>query len=155
MNNIWKYSLVLAFSIILDQLLKGTSQSLIAAPGEFHEVYSYVFLVRETNPFWPFGIDIFPSYANTICWIFHIFLIFYSLKKIVYFRNRDPLKGWAITFLLMGFFTSWLDRFSQGRTLDYIAIGKSEPFLSFSIGDLSFIIGFFLLGFTFLKVSPK
>lgn len=151
MNNIWKYSLVLAFSIILDQLLKGTAQSLIPMPGEVYEVYSSFFFVREVNPYFPFGIKIISQYANTICWITHVGLIFYSLKKIIYFRNRNPIKGWGVTFLLMSFFTSWLDRYSQGSTLDYLAIGSRNTHFSFSYGDISFFIGLVILFYSFLK----
>jgi lipoprotein signal peptidase len=144
MNNIWKYSLVLAFSIIADQLVKGTAQSLISAEGGVVPLFSFLSFVRLRNENLIFGLKMpfLESYANGLAILTCSLLIFWCLKKIVINRNKSPLKGWAYTMLLTGLFTSWLDRISQGFTLDYLQVNfGSSLALPFSVGDIFFLCG--------------
>ena len=144
MNNIWKYSLVLAFSIIIDQLVKGTAQSLIVNEGGVVSLLGPLNFVRIRNEELIFGLSLpfFNTYANTFAIVICTFLIFLCLRKIVHFRNRSPITGWAYTLLLTGLFTSWLDRVSQGFTLGYLGLSLGETTLvPFSIGDIYFFLG--------------
>ena len=147
MNNIWKYSLVLAFSIILDQLIKGTAQSLIPTEGGTVPLFGILSFVRLRNPDLIFGISlpVLGTYSNGIALSVCSALIFLTLKKIVFYRNRNPLKGWAYTLLVTGLFTSWLDRATQGFTLDYLSVGLGNTSLPFSVGDLFFLVGAILV----------
>lgn len=140
MNNIWKYSLVLAFSIICDQLIKGSIQSLLEYEGATKPLFdSLVLIIRERNYFFPMGFSFGASekVVNTIAIIIDTLLMFGCLYRIVIFRNKDPFMGWGYTLVFSGLFTSWMDRFSQGFTLNYFSIGG----LSTSLGDLLFLSG--------------
>jgi lipoprotein signal peptidase len=139
MNNIWKYSLVLAFSIIADQLIKGTAQSLLLEQNSTAVIWGSLSFARLLNPYLIFGINIpqLGEYQNLICHLIDLLLIIWILKKIIYFRNRGPVIGWGYTLWLMGIFTSWLDRVSHGYTLDYLSLQG----MSFSLGDLYSIVG--------------
>lgn len=147
MNNIWKYSLVLAFSIILDQLVKGTAQSLIPSEGGVVDLFGPLSFVRIRNENLIFGLPLplITSYANALAIISSSSLILWSLKRVVINRNVNPLKGWAYTLFLTGLFTSWMDRATQGFTLDYLGIEILGSLIPFSIGDLYFLIGMVLI----------
>lgn len=149
MNNIWKYSLVLAFSIIVDQLVKGTAQTLIAEPNSSLDLYGLISFVRTENHGLIFGLELpfLKTYQNLICHLLDLGIIFYILKKIIFYRNRSPLLGWSYTFWLVGVFTSWLDRVTLGYTLDYLKL-KSW---AFSMGDLYTIIGLLMIGLLELR----
>ncbi len=153
MNNIWKYSLVLAFSIILDQLLKGTAQSLISMEGGFHPISDTFLFVRESNAGLIFGLHPFFDLKtlNTFSWIVTLVFIIHFLRRIVFYRNRSPIRGWGYTLLLMGFFSSWLDRYSQGSTLDYLGLKLGEYTLTFSVSDISSALGALILMTTISK----
>lgn len=141
MNNIWKYSLVLAFSIIIDQLIKGTAQSLLLEPTSIMPIVSLFNFVRAENHGVIFGIEpsFMRNYQNTICHLLDLALMVWVLKKIIYFRNKSPLLGWGYNLWLVGLFTSWLDRVTLGYTLDYLSIGKR--LIVFSLGDLFTALG--------------
>ena len=85
MNNIWKYSLVLAFSIIIDQLVKGTAQTLIAEPNSSLDLYGILSFVRTENHGLLFGfkLSFLENYQNLICHLIDLGIIFWILKKIV------------------------------------------------------------------------
>lgn len=144
MNNIWKYSLVLAFSIICDQLIKGSIQSLLEYEGATKPLFkSLVLIIRERNYFFPMGFSLGASekIANTIAILADSLLMFGCLYRIVIFRNKDPFMGWGYTLIFSGLFTSWMDRFSQGFTLNYLSfLGISTSF-----GDLLFLFGLIIV----------
>lgn len=151
MNNIWKYSLVLAFSIIIDQLVKGTAQTLIVEPNSSLDLYGILSFVRTENHGLLFGFKLpfFETYQNLICHILDLGIIFWILKKIVFYRNRSPILGWSYTFWLVGIFTSWLDRVTLGYTLDYLKL-KSW---AFSMGDLYTILGLAMIVFWEIRLK--
>ncbi len=154
MNNIWKYSLVLAFSIIADQLIKGTAQSLLLEQNSTAAFLGPLSFARLLNPNLIFGIKIsaLGDYQNLICHLIDLLLIFWILKKIVYYRNRGPIIGWGYTLWLMGVFTSWLDRVSHGYTLDYLSLGK----FSFSLGDIYTVLGLVIIfWFELIKIKMR
>jgi lipoprotein signal peptidase len=155
MNNIWKYSLVLAFSIILDQLIKGTSQSLILEDGGVSPLIGDLFFTRFKNNDFVFGLSIplLKNYQNTISMFFSLGIIFYSLKAVVKNRNKKPLKGWAYTLIISGFFTSWLDRVSQGFTLDYLGLQFNDTIFAFSLGDIMTVLGILMI--TFIETRER
>ncbi|MAF77756.1 MAG: hypothetical protein CME60_06305 [Halobacteriovoraceae bacterium] len=152
MNNIWKYSLVLSFTVIADQLIKGTAQSLIPTLGGFSVLFSEVYLTRLANPFFIFGIDLglSSSWSNEISEYLNLLLCFPAIWWIVKWRNRAPHKGWCLTLILTALFSSWLDRNLHGHTLDYLSITKN---FSFSIADLYLFIG--LMGLTFFTLKER
>ncbi|MCF8058022.1 MAG: signal peptidase II [Bacteriovoracaceae bacterium] len=155
MNNIWKYSLILAFSIILDQLIKGTSQSLILEDGGISNLIGPLSFVRFKNAYLIFGFNIstIKSYQNSIAILFSSGIIVYSLKEAIKNRNISPITGWSYTLMIAGFFTSWLDRISQGFTLDYLGLNFGSTLVTFSLGDILSVCGFFLLGI--LKIKKR
>ncbi len=150
MNNIWKYSLVLSFTIIIDQLIKGTAQSLIPALGGFSVLVSELYLTRLGNSNFILGIDIGISsvWMNQIALYFDLILSFVCIWWIVKWRNRFPVKGWFLTLILTALFSSWLDRSMHGHTLDYLAITKK---FSFSLADIYLFIGCLGLSFSLIK----
>lgn len=150
MNNIWKYSLVLSFTIIIDQLIKGTAQSLIPNLGGFSLLASEVYLTRLGNANFIFGFDIGlgATWTNRIALYFDFIMSFVSIWWIVKWRNKAPLKGWFLSLILTALFSSWLDRTMHGYTLDYLAITKK---FSFSIADIYLFIGSIGLGSLLFK----
>ncbi len=152
MNNIWKYSLVLSFTIIIDQLIKGTAQSLISTLGGFSLIASPFYLTRMTNPNFIFGLDIGigPIWSNKISLYADLLLSCYSIWWIVKWRNKAPVKGWFLTFILTALFSSWLDRSMHGHTLDYLSLYQK---ISFSIADIYLFVG--LLGLSYLLIKKK
>lgn len=147
MNNVWKYSLVLAFSIILDQLIKGSIQSLLEYEGAVKElISSFFYVIRERNYAFFGGITIAPlkTYINSIAILFDSVLMFTNIYRLVWFRNRLPLLGWGHTLILAGLFTSWLDRYSQGFTLNYLMFDLRIIKVTTSLGDFLFLAGLFL-----------
>ena len=149
MNNIWKYSLILCFTVIVDQLIKGTAQTVVPNLGDYSELASGVFLTRLGNSNFIFGIDFgLNSWTNTIAQYFDLILCFVCIWWIVLWRNIAPHKGWCLTLILTAIFSSWLDRSLYGYTLDYISLGKS---FSSSIADLYLFFG--CLGFAVYQVK--
>ncbi|MCR9203628.1 MAG: signal peptidase II [Halobacteriovoraceae bacterium] len=146
MNNIWKYSLVLAFSIICDQLTKGSIQSLLEYEGATYSLIDPILsVIRERNYGFLMGITfgLSPKLTNGLCAGLNSFLMMVCLYRIVVFRNTHPILGWGYTLLFSGLFTSWLDRLSQGFTLNYFLIGKGP--ISTSLGDLLFLSGLIII----------
>lgn len=157
MNNIWKYSLVLAFSIIVDQLIKGTAQSLIVNDGGVVHLFGPLSFVRIRNLFFIFGFNIsfLSEYINAISLTVCTGLIFWTLKKIVINRNINPLKGWAYTLFLIGLFSSWLDRVTQGFTLSYLKVDFGFLMVPFSVGDIFFFCGIIAILFMEIREWAK
>lgn len=154
MNNIWKYSLVLSFTVIIDQLIKGTAQSLIPALGGFSVIASDFYLTRVGNINLIFGIDIGlgPLWTNKVAQYFDLVLCLISIWWIVKWRNRAPAKGWFLTLTLTALFSSWLDRTMHGHTLDYLSVAKK---VSFSIADGYLFVGCIGLSVLLLKDKRK
>jgi len=152
MQNIWKYSLVLSFTIIIDQLIKGTAQSLIPSLGGFSLIFPSFYLTRLANPYFIFGIDIGigPKWSNGIALYLDLILSCVSIWWIVKWRNRATAKGWFLTLILTALFSSWLDRSMHGHTLDFLSIGKVY---NFSVADLYYIVG--VIGLTILTLKEK
>lgn len=146
MNNIWKYSLVLAFSIICDQLIKGSIQSLLEYEGATKPLFgSLLTVVRERNYHFLFGISFGETakIANILSITLNSTLMMVCLYRTVIFRNNNPLLGWGYTLAFSGLFTSWMDRLSQGFTLNYFSFFG----VSTSLGDLLYLMGLGLILF--------
>lgn len=154
MNNIWKYSLVLSFTIIIDQLIKGTAQSLIANLGDFSLLAKNIYLTRIGNPSFIFGLDVGLGalWSNRIALYLDLILSFISIWWIVKWRNRAPVKGWFLTLILTALLSSWLDRSMHGYTLDYLAITQN---FSLSIADIYLLIGSLGLSFSLLNLRRR
>lgn len=147
MQNIWKYSLLLAFSIIIDQLFKGSAQSLVDVPNSHELIFSPLFLVRARSFFFAFNLDLGLSalWSNRISLVVIVSLLVLSLWWTVKWRNSRPLAGWSLSLISCGLFSSFMDRYSHGYTLDYLALRFSEKtWLNFSLGDIELTLGMIL-----------
>lgn len=155
MNNIWKYSLVLAFSIIIDQLIKGTAQSLVPSEGGTSAIFEFLYFCRIRNSELVFGINIplISSIQNTLAILFDFVISGLCLWYTVKFRNKFPIMGWGLSILLAGTFTSLMDRWTQGFTLDYFLIKLGEINFSLSLGDIQVAIGLMIIFFCLPKLK--
>ena len=154
MQNIWKYSLLLAFSIIIDQLLKGSAQSFVEIPEAKEVFFHPLYILRERNFFFMFGIDLglTPLWSNRLCLFFNYALLGTLFWWTVIWRNRRPIAGWSLSLMACGIFSSTMDRYSHDFTLDYLGLHLSQDLmLPFSLGDLLFLSGSILGVFLFTK----
>jgi|GEM_PF-2148478 len=155
MNNIWKYSLLLAFGVIIDQLAKGSAQSLISVPGGEDYIGLGFSFTRVTNSGLIFGLTVpsLGSYLNSLSVACSSLVIIILIRQIILWRNMRPHFGWALSLILLGVFSSWLDRISHAKTLDYLSLKAGSLFLSFSLADLSLCLG--IAYFIFLVLKEK
>ena len=156
MNNIWKFSLVLAFSIMGDQLIKGTIQSFIQNNSDHYIIFDQIFyLVRERNYKQILGLSFFDKVLldNYLAVVIDSILILGSLYMIIINRNKNLFLGWSYTLILSGLLTSWIDRITQGFTLNYFLFKAFDTKVTTAFGDIFFMLGILLV--IFEKIRRK
>lgn len=158
MQNIWKYSLLLAFSIIIDQLFKGSAQSLVDMPNSFEVLFEPFYLIRSRNFYFIFNIDLGLSklWSNRLSLILILTLLGFAFWWTVKWRNTRPLAGWSLSLVACGLFSAFMDRYSHGYTLDYLSLRFSESdWINFSLGDIELTLGFLLGLLLFTKRTKQ
>jgi lipoprotein signal peptidase len=144
MQNVWKYSLLLAFSIIIDQLFKGSAQSLVEIPSASEVLFEPLYLIRSRNYlfFLHFDFGLSPNWSNRISLIFNVAALLGCFWWTIKWRNVRPDAGWSLSLIACGLFSSTMDRYSHGFTLDYLGLKLSDSsWVNFSLGDLEFLLG--------------
>jgi len=154
MKNVWRFSLFLAFSSIIDQLVKGSIQSILDYEGMVKPVAgTWLLVARHGKSF--FNFSFYPSLIggnfNGISIFVLTLLCCFCLYRGIKFRNKGSILGWSYTFLLSGAFSSWLDRVSQGFVLKYIRLEVLGFSIATSIGEALFWGGLFMVSFLELK----
>ncbi len=129
MNNIWRYSLIFAFTVIIDQLIKGTTQGFL---GSENSLVVFDFLVIQEIKTNKIGL-----WLNRFLYYSSAVSLIYMIKSTIVNRNKSFSKGLFRTFIMIGLFTTFLDLSSLGYFVDYIYFFK----VPLSIGKLLFVIG--------------
>ena len=114
MNNIWKFSLIFAFTVIFDQMLKGTVQGFMESDGSY-KIFEGVYLKAII------GTQI-ENYLLLVCQLICLAVLIYLIRNIILYRNKSLLKGMLRTFSMIGVFTLLLDLLFTGYFVDYISI---------------------------------
>lgn len=128
--------------VIVDQLLKGTAQTL--SSHETFSLFGGVSLAQVMNAHIIGGIDLgLGHWDNRIALFFDWLLSLLCLWGMILWRNIFPLRGLFLTFILVALFSSCIDRFFYGYTLDYFLLGQTY---AFSIADLSLSFGLLGMG---------
>lgn len=130
MNNIWKYTLVFCFTVITDQLIKGSIQGFVEN-GNTIQILPMVFFME--SKFLSLKLPWSKVLAYTA-----LLTNIYVIKNIIIFRNKSFYLGLMRTFLMIGLFTVFLDQISLGYIVNYINIGG---YINLSIGKSFLVIG--------------
>lgn len=138
MNQIWRYSLLGAFLVIADQLIKGTVQTLFVGESPVQDSLVYLDYEVKKALFW----GLFPVQNNFAFSILSIWLpllaLFFLLKEMWIFRHKDPLMGWGMALLFTGVLSNLLDRLTLERVVYYLNFNN---FLILNIADICIFIG--------------
>jgi hypothetical protein len=139
MTNIWRYSLIFAFTIILDQLIKGTIQGFLGSQ-EVVEVFSGLIIQEIKTP---------PSelWLNRCLYLSSLLGLVYMIRNTILYRNKNFLLGLFRTFIMIGLFTTFLDFSTTGYFVDYIYL-LGVPL---SFGKILFVVGLMFLLISKLK----
>lgn len=158
MNRIWKYSLLIATIILVDQITKGViqssfylSESVKVIPGFFDFTY-----VR--NPGAAFGMG-----ANASDFVRKLFFLVLPVIACIWLcwliwqqRNKSVLLGTAYSLILAGAVGNLIDRFSLGYVVDFLDFywGRHH-FPAFNIADSAITIAAGLLIIDFFQSLKK
>tara|TARA_R110002072_G_scaffold288917_1_gene455370 strand:- start:42543 stop:43043 length:501 start_codon:yes stop_codon:yes gene_type:complete len=143
MKQIWKCSLIIAFLVMGDQLLKGTVQSFYQV-NNYEEVTSYLWVGHTQNYGFLFGTGVnWPSFVRwPLLYILPVLLQFYFLKLIIIYRFANFRRLLAYTLITTGLFGNFLDRIIYGHVVDFISIGpRGSLSPSFNTSDIFIVIG--------------
>jgi lipoprotein signal peptidase len=138
MTNIWRFSLVLAFSIILDQVLKGIAQGFLDH-GTTVELLPRLL-------FGSFSVAKVSNGVNSLLIFFTVIVSFLLLRSIVLNRNMSFMAGMARTFILSYLCSNFLDRMGNEYIVNYLSYFDMN--FSLSLAMLFFgIVILFLMSF--------
>lgn len=139
MTNIWRYSLIFAFTVIIDQLIKGTTQGFLGSQ-ESLVLFDYL-IIKEVKT------SQISLWTNRFLYCSSVLFLIYMMKNTIVYRNKSFINGLFRTFIMIGLFTTFLDLSSMGYFVDYIYLFK----IPLSLGKILFIIGAISLLFINLK----
>jgi len=129
-NNIWKFSLVFSFTIIVDQLIKASIQGFVESQSQF-EIIPYVYFTESRF------LKVAMPWSKVLAYT-SLLTMFYVSKNVVIYRNKSFFLGLMRTFLMVGLFTVFLDQISLGYIVNYINL---FGVINLSIGKVYLIVG--------------
>ncbi len=139
MNNIWRYSLIFAFTVIIDQLTKASVQGFLGSQTVV-EVFSGL-VIQEIKT------QKIEMWLNRSLYSLSFLALIYMIRNTIIYRNKSFYLGLLRTFIMIGLFTTFLDLSSLGYFVDYIYVVG----FPLSLGKLFFIFGFISLNINNLK----
>lgn len=149
MKQIWKCSLIIAFLVMGDQLLKGTLQSFYQV-NNFEEIFSGLWFGYAKNHGYLFGLgETWPEWLKwPLTYLLPIVIFLYFSYQVILYRFARFSRLLSYSFILTGVLGNYLDRLMYGHVVDFIAIGsKTSMTPSFNTADLFIIFGIFIYMF--------
>jgi signal peptidase II len=161
MSRFWKLSVMMAVIVIIDQLLKGTVQSVLYI-GESKVIianflkYSYV---RNTGLMFGFFSNLVGVWKEIVMIYFPIAFCLLLFSLIILSIRKSLILPLSYSLILSGAFSNLLDRLTLGYVVDYITFYNGASTLpTINIADISISIAIGLLIFDLfhtLLIIPK
>lgn len=154
MARIWKYTLIISFIILADQLTKGIVQSKMSFGESIPVIDGFFSFTYVKNPGAAFGLG-----ADAESWVRKLLFLFLPVIACMWLatliwktRNKQLLLGLAYSLILAGAIGNLIDRFSYGYVVDFLDFYFNvHHFPAFNVADSSITIaaGLLILDFLF------
>ena len=145
MNTIWKYTLLIVFIVLVDQLSKGAAQALFSMADKTTLSESLMLTYKKNVGQAP----------NSFLIGFSFLIIIWSFYRMVIKGRKKFFYGLPYALVFAGFVGNLLDRLLFGYVVNIIRFGGIRGFNTFNLADICIVSAVFLLVFNIFSPVLK